>query len=98
MIEYIHQTKDNPSPKWSVLYRVPTASYKSYNLTHCPIFVLYLGEAAYTAGTLRVLQWICSVHCMALQVHSTSVWECFRLCDVLPQMHTQEGSLTPTTS
>ncbi len=24
--------------------RVPTASYKSYNLTHCPIFVLYLGE------------------------------------------------------
>ncbi len=26
------------------LCRVPTASYKSYNLTHCPIFVLYLGE------------------------------------------------------
>ncbi len=27
-----------------LLTRVPTASYKSYNLTHCPIFVLYLGE------------------------------------------------------
>ncbi len=24
--------------------RVPTASYKSYNLAHCPIFILYLGE------------------------------------------------------
>ncbi len=24
--------------------RVPTASYKSYNLTRCPIFVLYLCE------------------------------------------------------
>ncbi len=24
--------------------RVLTASYKSYNLAHCPIFVLYLGE------------------------------------------------------
>ncbi len=26
------------------IWRVPTASYKSYNLTRCPIFVLYLGE------------------------------------------------------
>ncbi len=25
-------------------FRVPTASHKSYNLTRCPIFVLYLGE------------------------------------------------------
>ena len=25
-------------------FRVPTASYKSYNWTHCPLFVLYLGE------------------------------------------------------
>ena len=24
--------------------RVPTASYRSYNLSCCPIFVLYLGE------------------------------------------------------
>ncbi len=26
------------------VFRVPTASYKSYNLTRCPIFVLYFGE------------------------------------------------------
>ncbi len=31
--------------------------------------------AAYTAGTLRMLQCTCSVHCMALQVHSTlGIW------------------------
>ena len=29
---------------WFKTFRVPTASYKSYNLTRCPIFVLYLGE------------------------------------------------------
>ncbi len=28
----------------SCLIRVPTASYKSYNLTQCPIFVLYLDD------------------------------------------------------
>ncbi len=27
-----------------MVYRVPTASYKSYNLACCHIFVLYLGE------------------------------------------------------
>ncbi len=29
-----------------VVDRVPTASYKSYNLALCPIFVLYLDEEA----------------------------------------------------
>ncbi len=29
----------------------------------------------YTAGTLHVLQCSCSIHSMALQVHSTSIWD-----------------------
>ncbi len=32
-------------------------------------------SAAYTASTLHMLQWSCSVHSMALRVHSTLVWK-----------------------
>ncbi len=45
---------------------------------HCNMQCVSSVCAAYTAGTLRMLQCSCSVHCMALQLHSTSVWEGFR--------------------
>ena len=51
-------------------FRVPTASYKSYNLTYCPIFVLYLSEEgicpifslrmSYKSYNLGVLSYILS--------------------------------------
>ncbi len=56
-------------------YSVHAVYVQCRHSIHCGLQCVSSVRVAYTAGTLHRLQCSCSVHCMALQVPSTSVWE-----------------------